>query len=172
MQFSDDFQITARSIMRVPTLLRIICILTTNYSALALSPSIPSAVQQKLAIPCKDVWKLHADSNYRIGRISRSNSRLFISLNKDNSSQSDLLGKMFDRTVFNTFFDGIVPFGSGLSLDQFLQHEGLEMSSSQGLLLVDEVSDIWISLWGCNCKCLSEEEAFETLCAVYEYLKK
>ena len=93
-----------------------------------------------------------------------SEYRLFNS-NRGISSQSDKLAADF-------FYNEIVPFGSALSLDQFLQHDDIETLISQGLLLFDEVSDIWISLWGCNCKCLSEEEAFLTLCIVRDFARK
>ena len=88
-----------------------------------------------------------------------------INSNRGIFSQSDKLAADF-------FYNEIVPFGSALSLDQFLQHDDMEALISKRLLLFDEVSDIWISLWGCNCKCLNEEEAFLTLCIVRDFARK
>ena len=72
------------------------------------------------------------------------------------------------RESFAQFYEATVSFGSPMSLDQFLMHQRVELMLAQRLLDTDDISDVWISLWGCNCKCLTEEEAFQTLCAVYD----
>lgn len=71
-----------------------------------------------------------------------------------------------DRDSFTEFYDVTVSFGSSMSLDQFILHQTVETALAQRMLDIDDVSDVWILLWGCNCKCLTEEEAFQTFCAV------
>lgn len=93
---------------------------------------------------------------------------LLHSTSPDKLGVSDLSVASPVESSFLLFYEETVPFGSALSLDQFLQHQEVEGLIERRQLLVDDVSDIWISLWGCNCKCLSEGDAFQTLCAVYE----
>lgn len=79
---------------------------------------------------------------------------------------SNVAFNMKDRDSFAEFYDATVSFGSSMSLDQFILHQTVESMLVQRMLDIDDVSDIWILLWGCNCKCLTEEEAFQTFCAV------
>jgi hypothetical protein len=68
--------------------------------------------------------------------------------------------------LFAEFYDATVSFGSSMSLDQFFLHQNVESMLAQRMVDADDISDVWISLWGCNCKCLTEEEAFQTFCAI------
>jgi hypothetical protein len=79
-----------------------------------------------------------------------------------------------DRSDFYTFYEETVPFGSEMSLNQFLTHPYVEdqlllsiKKKSSGGLTLDRISDIWIDLWSCNCMCISEEKAYQTLCALF-----
>ena len=76
-----------------------------------------------------------------------------------------------EKKYFSKFYEDNVSYGSSMSLDVFLINEKIELMLNEKLLTTDEVSDVWIDLWGCNCKCLTEEEAFETINAIYD-LKK
>ena len=76
-----------------------------------------------------------------------------------------------EKKYFSKFYEDNVSYGSSMSLDVFLINEKIELMFNEKLLTTDEVSDVWIDLWGCNCKCLTEEEAFETINAIYD-LKK
>jgi hypothetical protein len=42
------------------------------------------------------------------------------------------------------------------------------MILSEKIITADEISDLWISLWACNCKGLTEEEAYQTLNTILE----
>lgn len=76
-----------------------------------------------------------------------------------------------EKKHFSKFYEDNVSFGSSMSLDVFLINGKIELMLDEKELTTDEVSDVWIDLWGCNCKCLTEEEAFETINAIYN-LKK
>ena len=128
-----------------------------TYCCLALLSSHSSLNRNLLTASVNKIVRVTI--SYSVGKFQLMN------FNVDSYSQSD-------KSASDLFYSEIVPFGSALSIDQFLQHEDIEALISQKLLLFDEVSDIWISLWGCNCKCLSEEEAFLTLCTVCEFGRK
>lgn len=76
-----------------------------------------------------------------------------------------------EKKYFSEFYEENVSCGSAMSLDMFLTSSKIELMLEKKALTIDEVSDVWISLWGCNCKCLTEVEAFETIIAIYD-LKK
>lgn len=76
-----------------------------------------------------------------------------------------------EKEYFSEFYEESVSCGSAMSLDVFLTSSKIDLMLEKRILTIDEVSDVWISLWGCNCKCLTEEEAFETISAIYD-LKK
>ena len=76
-----------------------------------------------------------------------------------------------EKKYFSEFYEDNVSCGSSMSLDVLLMSRKIEMMLNEKVLTIDEVSDVWISLWGCNCKCLTEEEAFETIGAIYDLNK-
>lgn len=82
-----------------------------------------------------------------------------------------------DKSDFHKFYEETVPFGSGMSLNDFQTYPYVE----QQLLLSekkvikddmtmssDRISDVWIDLWSCNCMCLSEGQAYQTLCTLFD----
>lgn len=83
-----------------------------------------------------------------------------------------------DKSDFYSFYEETVPFGSEMSLNQFLTHPYIEdqlmltvkQKSEKGLSL-DKISDVWIDLWSCNCMCISEEKAYQTLCALFDQIE-
>ena len=89
----------------------------------------------------------------------------------DSTKMSEFSSAASNYPAFLLFYEETVPFGSPMSLDQFLQYEPVDALIQQEQLLADDVSDIWISLWGCNCKCLYEEEAYKTFIEVYNSKK-
>lgn len=90
-----------------------------------------------------------------------------------NGEKETMVGEFLlaEKIYFSMFYEENVSCGSAMSLDVFLMSSKMERMLEKKVLTIDEVSDIWISLWGCNCKCLTEEEAFETISAIYD-LKK
>jgi hypothetical protein len=80
-----------------------------------------------------------------------------------------------DKSDFYAFYEETVPFGSEMSLNQFLTHPyiedqlllSLKKKSDKGLSL-NKISDIWIDLWSCTCMCISEEKAYQTLCVLFD----
>jgi hypothetical protein len=83
-----------------------------------------------------------------------------------------------DKFDFYNFYEETVPFGSEMSLNQFLTHPYVEdqlllsvKKKSSGGLTLDRISDIWIDLWSCNCMCISEEKAYQTLCALFDEIE-
>jgi hypothetical protein len=90
-----------------------------------------------------------------------------------NGEKETIVGEFLlaEKKYFSEFYEENVSCGSAMSLDVFLMSSKIDLMLEKKVLTVDEVSDVWISLWGCNCKCLTEEEAFETISAIYD-LKK
>ena len=76
-----------------------------------------------------------------------------------------------EKKHFLKFYEDNVSCGSSMSLEVFLMNGMIESMLNEKVLTADEVSDVWIELWGCNCKCLTEKEAFETISAIHD-LKK
>jgi hypothetical protein len=106
------------------------------------------------------------ESGYNILNLHVSRPLLLRSFLDESKEISKIEHDVKERDSFAEFYDATVSFGSSLSLDQFFLHQKVELMLAQRMLDTDDISDVWISLWGCNCKCLTEEEAFQTLCAV------
>jgi hypothetical protein len=106
------------------------------------------------------------ESGYNILNLHVSRPLLLRSFLDESKEISNIENDVKERDSFAEFYDATVSFGSSMSLDQFFLHQKVELMLAQRMLDTDDISDVWISLWGCNCKCLTEEEAFQTLCAV------
>jgi hypothetical protein len=91
-----------------------------------------------------------------------------------NGEKETMAGEILlvEKKYFSEFYEENVSCGSAMSLDVFLMSSKIERMLEKKVLTIDEVSDVWISLWGCNCKCLTEEEAFETISAIYDLKKE
>jgi hypothetical protein len=106
------------------------------------------------------------ESGYNILNLHVSRPLLLRSFLDESKEISNIEHDVKERDSFAEFYDATVSFGSSMSLDQFFLHQKVELMLAQRMLDTDDISDVWISLWGCNCKCLTEEEAFQTLRAV------
>ena len=153
-------------------------IFTMHYSKLFLFLYVSSSLTQAFLLSCPKFLNKATQCNYvstirerGYNLVDRrelyvSRTLLLRSFCDKSKETSTVEFDLKDRDSFAEFYDATVSFGSSLSLDQFYLHQKVESMLAQRMLDTDDISDVWISLWGCNCKCLTEEEAYQTLCAL------
>ena len=74
---------------------------------------------------------------------------------------------MPDKAAFGLYYRKNVPFGSELTLPLFSGYSSVEQLLLDGLILPEDVSDLWLSAVG-DATGLNEEESYEMLCMVLD----
>lgn len=74
---------------------------------------------------------------------------------------------MPDKADFGVYYRKNVPFGSEMSLAVFSGYSSVELLLLDGLILPEDVNDLWLSAVG-DATGLNEEESYEMLCMVLD----
>ena len=74
---------------------------------------------------------------------------------------------MPDKTAFGLYYKKKVSFGAEMSLKTFSAYSSVEQLLLDGLILPEDVSDLWLSAVG-DATGLNEEESYEMLCMVLD----
>ena len=74
---------------------------------------------------------------------------------------------MPDKAAFGLYYRKNVPFGSELTLPLFSGYSSVEQLLLDGLILPEDVNDLWLSAVG-DATGLNEEESYEMLCMVLD----
>lgn len=74
---------------------------------------------------------------------------------------------MPDKADFGVYYRKNVPFGSEMSLKVFSGYSSVELLLLDGLILPEDVNDLWLSAVG-DATGLNEEESYEMLCMVLD----
>lgn len=72
-----------------------------------------------------------------------------------------------DQMKFSKFFQSTVEDAKLMSKDQFLKYDEVVSMLNSGLILTDDVDDLWVSL-AADSAGLDEEEGYELLCMLYD----
>ena len=82
-----------------------------------------------------------------------------------NSDISDQVKGAPDRSKFNAFFAKTVTRGSEIKLNQLILYEEIGVLLNDGLVLAEDVTNLWTSAVG-DAKGLTVDEAYELLCMI------
>lgn len=98
---------------------------------------------------------------------------MFLRSSESSETEIDMLADieytkgMPDKADFGQYYRKNVPFGSELTLKLFSAYSSVEQLLLDGLILPEDVSDLWLSAVG-DATGLNEEESYEMLCMVLD----